>query len=336
MASNTIASSFLRLAREQPALHGRWLPVASWVDKLDSSIKEPKLRKALEEQSLLNSRLGDDKLYIELLPKKVLVDGKRQKRWFLCISSATDPEVHSEALKNLATEVQLAWNEYEASLDIESDDNDNQEQAEQQADSSHQQEQQQVDSQPPVASVNAEEEAETVTQRQQTVTPTTTDEIDDDLLGFFGSILNPEYLGKEDLFRVGSDTLRSKLKDFGCALASNQHQLHYERWYEGSTPTTYAVKDIATMDPDPLLTNRFGIPMSVPAMQEVTKRPRTINIPPEEFSIFLRSILPQQETPPQHVASITAFNVIKGLGNCLHQGTRELVDPVGFKKVFDS
>ena len=80
--SQEISVEFLKLARQHSSLRGRLLSVVSWADKLNRSIKEPKLRKALEEQALLNSQLGDDNLYMELLPKKVLVkaaDGKEQQ-----------------------------------------------------------------------------------------------------------------------------------------------------------------------------------------------------------------------------------------------------------------
>jgi len=94
---------------------------------------------------------------------------------------------------------------------------------------------------------------------------------DRDLQEFFSSILSTECCRQKDLFlpNVTNVGLRKKLKAFGMQLAANNHMKTYAAFHE--TPNAYLKKDITKMDPDPCLTKRFGIPMTVPAMAEVAQ-----------------------------------------------------------------
>ena len=96
--SQQVCSEFLLLATRRSSLnlHGRWLPLAYWSDKI--GIKDTKLKKVLENQSLLNCQLEDHHggMRIETNQRQVNVDGKALKRHFMCITTGNNPEVASE------------------------------------------------------------------------------------------------------------------------------------------------------------------------------------------------------------------------------------------------
>ena len=232
------------------------------------SMDPSKLRKALEKQGLLNVVLeqhGD--IRIQLTNRNVTVEGcdKPQKRVFICVSSPSKPETDSMNKASFNTIIQAAWDQFHPVVTTQQDG------LETRAEEN--------------TTATIETTATTTPQQQEVVTPapTTTRAIspsagspqvlkdDNDLLEFFSSILSAECLHKADLFvpNTSSIVLRKKLKSFGMQLAANDHQTMYNSFHDA--PLQYLKEDITTLEPDPCLTNRFGIPMSVPAMSEVAQ-----------------------------------------------------------------
>mgnify|MGYP007080187640 CR=1 FL=1 len=74
-----------------------------------------KLRKALEKQGLLNRVLDDhDCIRIQLSNRNVRVEGcdKLQKRWFVCVSSPSKPEMASMDKASFNDVIQASWNQF--------------------------------------------------------------------------------------------------------------------------------------------------------------------------------------------------------------------------------
>ena len=113
MANNQeISKSFISLAKRRSSLHGRWIPAAFWSTKLD--IKDSQLKKALENQGLVNCQLEDHgDLKIEFVGRKVLVNGKALTREFVCVTSPGNKEVDSmQSSKVFKGVLQAAWDQY--------------------------------------------------------------------------------------------------------------------------------------------------------------------------------------------------------------------------------
>ena len=117
-SSSEISTAFLRLAKASTDLHGRWLPVVYWTDRLVyrvGNIKVTKLKTTLERQGLVGRQLGDhDDIYIEFLSRNVIIDNKELKRLFICISSPMHPEIGSDRNSSQAFRaiLQQTWNEF--------------------------------------------------------------------------------------------------------------------------------------------------------------------------------------------------------------------------------
>mgnify|MGYP000204837613 CR=1 FL=1 len=253
-----ICDEFLQLARRRSSTHGKWNPIAYWGDKI--GINYLTLKRALEKQSMINHRLDDD-MHIEFNCRSVQVDGKSQKRWFLCISTDSNPELSCDK-DSTQEEFQAAWDEYshlKGLCEIAA-------QQQQQSTSTTATEQPTPrPEQPGVAS----------TPRATAVSPTadspqlTTD--DSDLQELFRSIVNPQCLSKADLFRVNAIGIRTKLVAFSKKTEAKNHDEQCQRFYSDKVPAAYSVKDITTLEKDPCLSEKYGIPMSVPAMSEVAQ-----------------------------------------------------------------
>ena len=203
---------------------------------------------------------------IQIIQRNVTVEGnaKTQKRWFICTSTPSRPERDSQHKASFATVIQEAWNQFHQQAGEE----DKLESSTTTMTTTREQPQQNTPRPQP-------EETPLAT-RTSTATPTLPVDSpqvlkdNSDLMEFFGSITSAEYLHK-DLFlpSVSSVGLRSKLKSFGMMLAANDHHKTHTSFHDA--PETCADKDITTVEPDPCLTKRFGIPMSVPAMSEAAQ-----------------------------------------------------------------
>jgi len=213
----------------------------------------------LEKQSYLNRELDEHgNIRVQVTNRSVSVTGcdKPQKRWFICVSSPSKPERDSTNKASFGAVIQAAWDQYHP-VDVKQED---------------------------ALETRTSMEQSTPRPRQGvTPTPIATKTInptadspsvikdDSDLLEFFTSILSTEYIRKTDLFVPDLSTigLQKKLKAFGMKLAANDHEKTYASFHDA--PQVYLKKDITTLDPDPCLNQRFGIPMSVPTMSEVAQ-----------------------------------------------------------------
>jgi len=264
--SQLISDDFIHAVNRQKCAHGLWRPVAWWACQMDNADAN-KLRKALEKQGLLNRVLGDHGcIRIQLSNRNVRVEGcdKLQKRWFVCVSSPGKPEMASMDKASFNDVTQASWNQFHP-VEMMT----------------------RVEQQESVSEQNTIKEQSTPhparPEDQIAPAPTTTRAMspsvdgpqvlkdDNNLLQFFSSIMSADHIRKADLFlpNVSTVSLKKKLKSFGMQLATNDHQKTHASFHDA--PQVHVNKDMTTMEPDPCLTNRFAIPMSVPAMSEVAQ-----------------------------------------------------------------
>jgi len=239
-----------------------------WANKLKTNSNI--LRKALEKQGVLNQELGDHgNIRIQTTNRNVAVTGcdKLQKCWFICISSPSNPEQDSMNKATFATVIQAAWDQYHPITEVK---------REQEEDETVRNTDQST-TRPPVQSTPRPRQQMTPANATETraISPAVDSpgviKNDVNLLEFFSRIISAEYIRKPDLFRPELSTvgLQKQLKEFGLKLAANDHEKTYSSFHEA--PVIYSKKDIRTLPPNPCLTNRFKIPMQVPAMAEVAQ-----------------------------------------------------------------
>jgi len=83
-------------------------------------------------------------------------------------------------------------------------------------------------------------------------------------------MIDPKCLLQADLFAANAIGLRAKVVAFAKQLEANKHN-NQMRFYSDTVPRQHAVKDITTLEKDPCLCGKHGMPMSVPAMSEVAQ-----------------------------------------------------------------
>ena len=271
MADNkATCDEFLSVVSRRRHTHGKWFPVMFFVDMMITTEDQNKLQRALESQGLVKTVLeqhGD--LRIEFVRRNVLDNGKLQKRRFVCISTPKKPEKDTQK-DNYGDVLQTAWDQYTSkkAVSIVSA-------AQQQGESVPTERQEETLRQPTVSLPQPTPSPPQPTATATSVSPSAKVpdlfKDDNELLDFFRGIICDQHLEDEKLFRPGmsAGSLRAKLAAFGKQLEINNHTKQYDLFY--TAPTQHAVKDITTLEPDPCLTKKFHIPMSVPAMAEVAQ-----------------------------------------------------------------
>ena len=255
--------TFLGLAKRRIGTLGTWIPAQCWIEKMDiAKLDNKRLMKALETCGIYKVKVTDKThgfLYIEIVKRNIDAVGKR---WFICVSSETKPDVHSSKLTGdlFGKVLHASWNRHMSAVANEEEDDDKVVL------------ETQLPTQP--TPLPPQPSPPQVTATRTTVSPSPESpqvlRDDGDLLELFRGILSDQCLLKDDLFRpeVTADSLKERIKSFGKRLDAAGLVKHYDFFYDTSVPETHAVNDIATLDHCPCL-KKHNIPMSVPAMSEV-------------------------------------------------------------------
>jgi len=260
-----ISDALIGLYKRRPGSFGKWIPVAFWIEKMQlEGINHGKLQRALEFCGTHMTNIEDSThghLHIEIILKRL--PPPLGIKPFICCSTPKAPNKYVGNFdKSLFGKVlQASWERWINKTDDEDELVTEQNPPAQPTPRP---------SPPQPATMTA-----TTTPTARVVTPSASspqfnNEDDSDLLEFFRSIINPEYLTRNDLFSVTGLGLRAKLAAFGKRLEGAKH-VDRLRFYSDAVPKEYVVDDITKLDPDPCLCGKYNIPMSVPAMSEVAQ-----------------------------------------------------------------
>jgi len=109
---------------------------------------------------------------------------------------------------------------------------------------------------------------------------------DGDLQELFRDVISQDCLVKNDLFRVRAVSLRAKLVAFAKKAKVKSHDERCQRFCGNKVPSSCAVKDTTTSEPDPCLHGKRNAPMSVPATSEVAQALLNLSVDvPEIFHL---------------------------------------------------
>ena len=259
-----ISDAFIGLLKCRAGIFGQWIPTNYWINKLNiDKLDNGKLRKALEVSGKLMTKVEDSThghLYIEITTRKLPSIGTK---WFIgCFTPKEPNEYVGNFDKNLFGRTLVAsWNRWmnnEKDIDEELV------------------EREQPPVQPTQQASPPQNAASTTTPITRAVvsptvgSPQLQDDDDSDLLQFFRGIIHPQYLSKDDLFISTGIGLRTKLVAFAKQLEAKKQDERL-KFYSDTVPTKYSVEDITTIEKDPCLFGKCGIPMSAPAMSEVAQ-----------------------------------------------------------------
>jgi hypothetical protein len=92
---------------------------------------------------------------------------------------------------------------------------------------------------------------------------------------FVDIIINPTVLQQNDLFLVDSSTdalviLTKRIKEIGCRLHQDEVKQHYNRFYKHDDDTCRSIESLETSQ-HLVLTQRFNIPLSLPALKDILR-----------------------------------------------------------------
>jgi len=261
-----ISDTLIGLFKRRPGAFGKWMPTICWLNKMgfDDTVDNSKLRKALETCGTLMMKIEDSThgyLHIEMIKRKLPT--LAQTKWFICCSTPKEPnQCVGNFDKALYGKVlQESWDRWVDKR--EEDEMDHEEQASLQPTQSPQQP-------TPITTATPSPPQPTATTMSPSTAVSPLLQNDIDLLDLFRGIIQPECLAKENLFRteVNSKCLRASLMEFGRNLATDGLVQHLESFYD--PPKQCTGKDITKLDADPCLYGKYRIPMSLPAITEVT------------------------------------------------------------------
>jgi len=253
-----MVAAFLRVAqqkRRSHSVHGKWIPICYWADLVNreihpGAVKPSKLYKALEDCGCFVTTASNNFDYgcVEaIFGTEARVKRRRaslsisatKKRQFLCIETSETKADELPTNNNIkAVFFHEQYLKYARASIIE-----------------------------PAVATRATEGTANVAAKSMLS--------NDDvayLKNLFAGIINDKYLSCDDLFVEANRTvINEQIERVGRKLQEERNKLHYKIFYQ--SPAIYKRKDIKTLDPSnhPVLTNRFGIPLTVPAIQDIGK-----------------------------------------------------------------
>jgi len=252
-----IVRAFLRVAqqkRRSHSVHGKWIPICYWADLVNKeihpgSVKASKLYKAMEDCGCFVTTLSDSfdhGCVVAIKRTEARVKRRRasmsisatKKRQFLCIETSDTKADNLPTNNNTkASFFQEQYFKYARALSEST-----------------------VVNSVPEASAN----------------PTAETKLSNDNIAYyknlFAGIIDDKYLSCDDLFiQTSRPLINEQIEGVGRKLQEEKVKTHYKKFYQ--SPAIYKRKDIKTLDPasHPVLTNRFGIPLTVPAIQDIGK-----------------------------------------------------------------
>jgi hypothetical protein len=294
--SVSVVSTFIKVSIENSELQGEWIPAVYWASLVcqelegEASITASQLKKALEKRAMLNRDLdctdGDRTDFrclhrvlqtTHFVPQRQtsmpLTKQRKKKRDFLCVcktAKQSDEALEFPMVAKMDTLTQFYKGQYTKYAN-------------------------KIDTMPcptnQAVTVDTSRAATNLDDtHMRTVTPTNIeDESTEDyfaaadecrtiLQTLFTGIINSSVLEQYDLFSIAASkdnliTLRTRIQKLGCAYHKEQVDQHYKQFYGGgdSYDETVASTEIAMLNPlqHPLLTERFKIPMAIPAFHDI-------------------------------------------------------------------
>ena len=259
--------------------YGKWFPLAFFSDKILETETPSHLKTALYECNMVCIPLKEhDDLFIEVLPKSVLVAGKPKRTWFIYFTLGRDQQATATTdigQREFKKVLQKSWDLYESGSLTQANDNITVDDEDEDDDSI-------VDGSTVRSLQETPTRASQISPETVISSPSVLQE-NSDLLSLFQTMINPKYLNQPDLFQnkyaESSKAIVSELMDFAGKLSNEETSMHYQRQVElfrddtTDTNVTSSLDDkLKKIDPEnfPFLTRQCGLPLTSQSMKDLT------------------------------------------------------------------